>query len=441
MSKEKIREEIREKISQYLQEEKKERKFTAGKSKVQYAGIVYDETEVCAMVDAILDGWFGVGRNARSFEVELSDYLGAAEAVLANSGSSANLLAMAALMSREMPGHLNPGDEVITPATTFPTTINPVFQNGLKPVVVDVDLGTYNLTPQEIEEALSDRTRAIFLLHQLGNPCRMEEIMAIAKRHKLFVIEDNCDALGAKYNGKPTGTFGDISTLSFYVAHHISMGEGGAVVTNNRGLAKTVRSLRDWGRACSCPVCEVALNPHKRCERRFKQQIGILPQGYDTKYVYTNLGYNLKPLELQAAMGRVQLGRLEEFIRKRNKNFALLYELFSCYEEFFVLPRVEEGAEPSWFAFPLTIRDGAPFFRSELIQYLEESNIETRLLFAGNILRHPAYQGLSFRIVGSLPNAEKVMRDSFFLGVYPGIDEGRMDYIIKQVKGFMAKYK
>jgi len=415
------------------------KEFVPGKTKIQYSGPVYDEEEVKGMLESILDGWFGVGRRTHEFERRFSDFLGVDNTIVTNSGSSANLLAMSALMSPQFHGQLSAGDEVIVPALSFPTTFNPIIQVGLVPVVIDIELGTYNLDSTHLEEAISPRTRAIMLLHNMGTPCDMDAVMAVAREHDLFVIEDNCDSLGAKFGGRLTGTFGLLSTVSFYVAHHMTMGEGGAVCTSDGDLAKIVLSIRDWGRACTCPVCVFSIDPNATCELRFRSRAGILPEGYDTKYLYTNIGYNLKPLEFQAAMGLVQLDRLPGFIEQRKSNFQSLHLFFQEYEDLFILPRSLPKAEPSPFAFPLTVRDTAPFTRKQLVAYYERCNIETRLFFSGNIVRHPAYQGLHYRGIGDLANADKVMRDGFFLGVYPGITEAMMDYVFRKTAEFVER--
>jgi CDP-6-deoxy-D-xylo-4-hexulose-3-dehydrase len=433
-----IRSRIRTLIHEYWQERSRHERFVPGETKVQYSGPVYDDEEISAMMDTILDGWFGVGKNARQFELEFSQYLGTRETIVTNSGSSANLIALSALKSNQMKGRMEEGDEVVVAALTFPTTFNPIIQTGMKPVLVDVDLGTYNPNPQLIEESISEKTRAIMVLHQLGNPNAMDQIMKIAEKHRLFVIEDTCDALGSRYDGRYVGTFGSMSTFSFYVAHHITMGEGGALTTNDRSLALICRSLRDWGRACACPVCDIVSNPNLPCLH--KTRGGVLPDGYDIRYVYTNIGYNLKPMEFQTAMGRVQLKKIAGFIEKRNRNFEALRSTFAKYPEHFILPQALPKAEPAWFAFPLTIRDGAPFSRKEILKYLDDCNIETRLFFAGNIIRHPAYLGLQFRTVSNLENADKVLRDGFFMGIYPGITGERMDYVLDKVEQFMKRW-
>jgi CDP-6-deoxy-D-xylo-4-hexulose-3-dehydrase len=432
-----IRTKIHELIKEFEAIKSSERLFVPGVTKIQYSGPSLDEMELLALVDSILDGWFGVGKRANLFEERFSKLIGRNFGILTNSGSSANLLAISALKSKRFEKQLVVGDEVIVPATAFPTTVNPIIQNNLKPVFVDVELGSYNIDVDQLEKSISPRTRAIFLLHNFGNPCQMKRILEIADKHNLYVIEDNCDALGAKYNGQYTGSFGIMSTCSFYVAHHITMGEGGIVLAHDETLAVILRSLRDWGRSCTCPVCVVVRDPNAKCSRRFEQQFESLPDGYDTRYVYEEIGYNLKPLEFQAAMGLVQLEKLSCFIAKRNENFAKLYNFFKKYEDFFILPVWETEAQPSWFSFPLTLQKKAPFTRQDIIKWYEKCNIETRLLFAGNIIRHPAYQGIPRRVVGDLKNADKIMADSFFLGVYPGIDDERMNFILQKTEEFL----
>jgi CDP-6-deoxy-D-xylo-4-hexulose-3-dehydrase len=435
---------LRTKIHELIRESEaiksNKRQFSPGITKIQYSGPSLDDKEFVALVDAILDGWFGVGKRANLFEERFSRLIGKSFGILTNSGSSANLLAISALKSKRFEKRLVTGDEVVVPATAFPTTVNPIIQNNLKPVFVDVEVGTYNIDVDQLEKSISPRTRAIFILHNLGNPCQMKRILEIADKHNLCVIEDNCDALGAKYNGQYTGSFGVMSTCSFYVAHHITMGEGGIVLTDNEKLATILRSLRDWGRSCTCPVCVVIRDPNARCSKRFKQHFKSLPDGYDGRYVYEEIGYNLKPLEFQAAMGLVQLEKLPSFIAKRNENFAKLYDFFKKYEDLFILPAWEAEAQPSWFAFPLTLQERAPFNRQDIIKWYEKCNIETRLLFAGNLILHPAYEGLPIKVVGDLRNANKIMNDSFFLGVYPGIDEEKMNYILEKTEEFLMNF-
>lgn len=414
-------------------------RFVPGKSKVQYAGALYGEGEVSAMLDSILDGWLGAGKRTREFEKRLSSYLRSGECVLTNSGSSANLVAVSSLCSRQAKNRLKRGDEVITPACTFPTTLNPLLQNGLTPVLVDVELGTYNVNAENLQKALTRKTRLIMLPHTLGNPNEMDAIMDFAGKNGLAVIEDACDALGSRYGRKRLGSFGVMGTFSFYPAHHITTGEGGAVAVNDPDFVPIVRSIRDWGRACTCPICRVSVDHDYRCPLRlgFKTTGGLLPEDYDKRYVYTNIGYNLKPVEFQAAMGIEQMKRLSGFIRKRNENFDVLCDFFSGYSDWFVLPRALPKAEPAWFAFPLTIRKNAPFDRHDMLTFLEKANIEAKLLFAGDVTKQPAYAGINFRKVGSLDNCDTIVKRSFFLGVYPGIDEARMNYVLDSIGRFL----
>ena len=438
----KMSDEIRTRIHELIREfeviKSGKLQFVPGVTKVQYSGPSFDYRELTALVDAILDGWFGVGKKANLFEERLCKLIGQNFGILTNSGSSANLLAISALKSHRFKKRFIDGDEVIVPATAFPTTVNPVIQNNLKPVFVDVEIGTYNIDVDQIEESISPKTRAIFLLHNFGNPCKMKRVMEIADENNLLVIEDNCDALGAKYGGQYTGSFGIMSTCSFYVAHHITMGEGGIVLSRDENLAVILRSLRDWGRSCTCPVCVVVRDPNARCSKRFEQLYESLPEGYDSRYVYEEIGYNLKPLEFQAAMGLVQLEKMFDFVAKRNNNFAKLYEFFNRHEDFFVLPVWDADAQPSWFAFPITLQENAPFSRQDLIKWYEKCNIETRLLFSGNLVRHPAYKDIPMRVVGDLKNADRIMTDSFFLGVYPGIDAQRMNFVLEKTDEFLA---
>jgi len=414
------------------------KKFIPGVTRIQYAGSIFDEREVIASVDAILDGWFGLGKKGREFELTFSKYLGVARTVLTNSGSSASLLALAALNSPYFRGHLKKGDEVITPAMTFPTTFNSIIQNNLCPVLLDVELGSYNINPDNLNNALSEKTRAIFLPHAFGIPNEMNAIIEFAEDHDLYVIEDNCDALGSVYDGKKSGSFGILSTCSFYPAHHITMGEGGTVSIRDDdiNLYRIIKSLRDWGRACYCEHDETNLNG--ACGRRFEFKIDGIP--YDHRYMYTHMGYNLKPLELQAAMGIEQLKKLPDFIKKREENFKSLYTEFQKYEEHFILPSWSAKSNPSWFCFPLTIRCNAPFSRREITFFLEKNGIQTRLFFAGNIIRQLAYKNIKCRKVGKLNNCDKIMKDSFFIGVYPGIDEEKMTYILNKIEEFMKRW-
>ncbi len=431
-----LKREIFDKIAEFYRLEHEEQPFVPGETKIHYAGRVYDQREMMAMVDAVLEFWLTMGRYAEEFEEELGEFLGVSEVVFVNSGSSANLLAVSTLCSNELEDHLEPGDEVITPAVTFPTTVAPLIQNGLIPVFVDCELGTYNLDVSALEEAISERTRAVFVPHTLGNPCDMDEIMRLAEERGLFVIEDACDALGSRFDGRHVGTFGHLGTLSFYPAHHITTGEGGAVVTNDKKLAKIARSIRDWGRACWCKYNTT--DPDGACGRRFEWQIPGLPDTYDHRYLYTNIGYNLRPTDIQAALGVVQLAKLPAFIEKRKHNFQRLFEGLKPHEDLLILPRWSERTDVSWFAFPITIRPQAPFNRQELVRWLEDARIETRLLFAGNILNQPGYRDMKCRLTGKLENSDLVMRNSFFIGVYPGLDDVRIDYVLDKFEEFFA---
>ncbi len=415
---------------------KAEKEFVPGESNVSYAGRVYDENEMITLVDSALDFWLTSGRFAKEFEKNFAEFLGVKHCLLTNSGSSANLLAVSALTSPKLGKRsLNPGDEVITVACAFPTTVNPIIQNNLVPVFLDVDIGTYNIQADEIEKALSEKTRAIFVAHTLGNPFNLDKVMEIARKYNLWVIEDNCDALGSRYKGRHTGTFGHISTFSFYPAHHITMGEGGALATNDTQLKRLIESFRDWGRDCWCePGCDGT------CGKRFDWQLGTLPYGYDHKYIYSHIGYNLKVTDMQAAVGVEQLKKLPDFINGRKRNWEILYEGIKKYEGYFNLPRPAEGADPSWFGFILTVREDAPFSKNDVVTYLENSKIATRSLFAGNILRHPAYQEIEYRVCGTLTNTDYIMNNTFWIGVYPGLDKGRITYILDAFTSFMKQY-
>lgn len=433
-----LRQEIFSKVAEYYNLVHRPREFVPGKSRIHYAGRVWDEEEMINIVDATLDFWITLGAYSQKLETGLARFLGIREVVLVNSGSSANLIALTSLMSDQLENRLMPGDEVVTPAVTFPTTLTPILQNGLIPVMVDCELGTYNINPNLLEEAISPKTRALFIPHTLGNPCEIDRIMALSSKYNLFLIEDACDALGAKYDGKLVGTFGHFGTLSFYPAHHITMGEGGAVFTNDKNLAKIARSVRDWGRDC---WCRGEASPKGACGKRFDWKIDGLSSDYDHRYVYSNIGYNLKPTDLQAAMGLAQLKKANSFIQKRRENFNRLYQGLKRYEDVFILPRWSEKAEPSWFAFPITIRPSAKFSRRELLVFLENANIETRLIFAGNILRQPAFKNIEHRVIRRLENSDLVMSHAFFIGVYPGITEEMIEYMLGKFEEFFKKPK
>jgi len=398
--------------------------FLPGQSKVPYAGRVFDDQEMVAAVDAVLDFWLTLGRYGETFERELAAYVGARHAVVVNSGSSANLVAFATLTSAQLDRPLRPGDEVLTVAAGFPTTVAPIIQNGCVPVFVDVDLETGNVLADRLVAGVGPRTRAVMIAHTLGNPYDLDAVMDLVQRHELYLIEDNCDALGATYRGRKTGTFGHLATQSFYPPHHLTMGEGGAVLTSSGRLKRIVESFRDWGRDCWC-----ASGKDNTCNRRFDWQLGQLPRGYDHKYIYSHLGYNLKPLDVQAAIGLQQLRKLDAFVAARRANHARLVAALEPYQDFLILPRATPHSVPSWFGLLLTLRDNSPFTRRQLVNYLEERHIQTRQLFGGNLLRQPAFQNVGCRTVGGLENTDKIMTDSFFIGVYPGLTGDMLAYV------------
>jgi CDP-6-deoxy-D-xylo-4-hexulose-3-dehydrase len=434
---------LNKKISDGIIEEYKNRfakkKFIPGESPVPVSGKVFDEKELINMVEAVMEGWWTEGKYAAAFERRLADFFGLNFCAAVNSGSSANLLAVSALTSFRIPEEkrLKKGDEVITVAAGFPTTINPIIQNGLVPVFVDVTLGNYNAPLKSIEKAISVKTKAVFIAHTLGNPFEVAELRQLCDKHDLWLIEDNCDALGSKYDGKLTGTFGHIATCSFYPAHHITMGEGGAVLTDDPILSKIVRSLRDWGRDCVCPT-----GVDNFCKNRFGWKLGDLPQGYDHKYIYSEIGYNLKATDIQAALGLAQLEKLPGFIKKRQENFAYLYEAFKRFEKHFISPAWSEKADPSWFGFLLTIKSEAGFNREELMRYLNEKKIGTRLLFAGNITKQPYFKNyvIEYRISGDLNNTDEIMNNTFWIGVYPGLTKEMLSYIVESFEKFINQY-
>lgn len=429
-----IRKEIFDKVVELYNLRKAHEKFFPGKTRINYAGRVYDEKEMISLVDSALDFWLTAGRYAKQFEEELTKFLGIKYCLLTNSGSSANLLAISALTSPKLgERRLKSGDEVITTACGFPTTVNPIIQNSLIPVFIDVDLGTYNIQVDNIAEAITEKTKAVFIPHTLGNPAELDTIMEIVKKYDLFFIEDNCDSLGSKYKDRYTGTFGHISTCSFYPAHHITMGEGGAVLTNEPLLKKIIASFRDWGRDCWCEP-----GHDNTCGKRFGWQLGSLPYGYDHKYIYSHIGYNLKVTDMQAAIGVEQLKKLQGFIEKRKENFRMLCEGLKKYEKWFILPKATEDSEPSWFGFPLLVREDAPFTRAEIVNHLEENKIATRMLFAGNITRHPSFKNVNYRIYGDLTNTDRIMNDTFWIGVYPGLTHEMLDYILTVFDEFIS---
>ena len=432
-----LKNEIFKKVREYYQLAHKKEEFIPGKSNIPYAGRVYDENELINLVDSALEFWLTAGRFANQFEKEFAEFLGVKHCLLTNSGSSANLLAVSALTSSTLgEKQLKPGDEVITLAAGFPTTVNPIIQNSLIPVFVDVNLGTYNIKYDRIKDAITDKTKAIFMAHTMGNPFNLDAVMEITEKHDLWLIEDNCDALGSKYNGKYTGTFGHIATFSFYPPHHMTMGEGGALVTNDTQLKRLIESFRDWGRDCWCESgCD------NSCGKRFEWQLGELPFGYDHKYIYSHIGYNLKVTDMQAAVGVAQLKKLPTFIAARKKNFKLLYEGLKKYEQYFILPDVEDEADPSWFGFLLTVREDAGFTKNEIVQYLEDNKIATRMLFAGNITRHPSFKEVVYKISGNLLNTDHIMNNTFWIGVYPEITKEKLNYVLKTFDNFFSNIK
>jgi CDP-4-dehydro-6-deoxyglucose reductase, E1 len=428
-----LREQIAALVREYHGVQFGERPFTAGTDLVHYAGRVFDAEELTNLVDAGLDFFLTANRYADRFEGDFSEYLGVSDALLVNSGSSANLVALTTLTSPKLGARrLVPGDEVVTVAAGFPTTLAPILQNNLVPVFVDVSLGDYTAVADQLREAVGPRTRAIMMAHTLGAPFDLDAVSELAKQHDLWVIEDNCDALGSRYHGRLTGTFGHLATMSFYPAHHITMGEGGCVVTNDRQLAGIARSFRDWGRDCYCAGGE-----SNTCGTRFSQQFGTLPAGYDHKYVYSHIGYNLKVTDMQAAIGCAQLGKLDGFIARRRANFDALLTALAPFADRLLLPTPLPHSEPSWFGFALTVLPEAGFSRSEIVRFLEAHRIETRSLFAGNLLRHPAFHGIPHRVVRDLANTDTVMNDTFFVGVYPGLDGARLAHMSDTVTRFM----
>ena len=410
--------------------------FIPSKTSIPYGGRIYDEKELISLVDASLDFWLTAGKNARKFENAFTEFLDTKHCILTNSGSSANLLAISALTSPKLGrSQLKPGDEVITAACAFPTTLNPVIQNRLTPVFIDVKLGTYNIDVEKVEEAISEKTKAIYIAHTMGNPFDLEKILALTAKYGLWLVEDNCDALGSTYQNQYTGTFGDIATYSFYPAHHMTMGEGGALTTKDSKLKRIIESYRDWGRDCWCePGCD------NSCGKRFDWQLGTLPHGYDHKYIFSHIGYNLKITDLQAAIGIEQIKKLPGFIEQRKRNWSILYEGLKPHEAFFVLPEKTADSDPSWFGFILTVKSNAPFSKNDIVQYLENKKIASRSLFAGNVLRHPAYQDISHRVVGNLANTDLTMHNTFWIGVYPGISSEMNQYILESFESYIRQF-
>ncbi|EAC2147031.1 lipopolysaccharide biosynthesis protein RfbH [Campylobacter coli] len=442
MNSDMLKQDILNKVKEYykLYHANKQTQFIEGKTKINYAGRIFDEKEMENLVDSSLDFWLTAGKYTEQFEKNLANFLGVKWAFLVNSGSSANLLAFYALTSPLLKERqIKRGDEIITVAAGFPTTIAPVVQYGAVPVFVDMELRFANVDVTQLEKALSSRTKAIMIAHSLGNPFNIKAIKEFCDKNNLWLIEDNCDALGSKYDNKYTGTWGDIGTSSFYPAHHITMGEGGAVYTNNLLLKKIILSMRDWGRDCWCKG-----GKDNTCGCRFTQQFGSLPKGYDHKYVYSHFGFNLKATDMQAAIGCAQLKKLPEFIEKRQKNYQELYNGLKNLSEFHLV-EAQPNSQPSWFGFMITLKDSVKFTRNEITSFLEECNIQTRTLFAGNIIRHPAFDVLEkdkdYRVVGNLEVTEKIMNDSFWIGVYPGMSEEMIEYMICRIQEFCAKQK
>lgn len=409
--------------------------FVPGETSVPVTGKVFGAPEIKAAVQASLEFWLTAGHFSEEFERELAKVTGTRNAFMVNSGSSANLVALSALTSPSLgDDRLKPGDEVITVAAGFPTTVTPIIQNNLIPVFVDVEIPTYVAPTSLIQNALSNKTRAIMMAHTLGNPFELDAVRNFAKENNLWLIEDACDALGGEFKGQKVGTFGDMSTLSFYPAHHMTTGEGGAVLSNRARLKPLIESFRDWGRDCWCaPGCD------NTCLKRYQWKLGDLPEGYDHKYTYSHVGYNLKSGDIAAAIGLAQLDRLPDFIRLRRENFDYLKKSLSDYQEFFILPEASPGSNPSWFGFPITVRENAPFSRNQVVAHLDEKKIGTRLLFAGNLLKQPAFQNIDHRVVGSLENTDIIMNDTFWIGVWPGLSRAMLDYVIQEIIDFTKK--
>ncbi len=427
-----IKKQILELVCQYAEEAHAQKPFIPGNSPVPVSGKVYGSEELVSLVESSLDFWLTTGRFNDAFEKKLGEYLGVKHVLTVNSGSSANLLAIAALTSPSLGERaLKAGDEIITVACGFPTTVNPALIYGLVPVFLDIDIPTYNVKAEVIEQAVTSKTKAIMLAHALGNPFNVDEVMRVAKKYNLWVIEDCCDALGSTYKDRLVGTFGDIGTLSFYPAHHITMGEGGAVFTQSPKLKRLLESFRDWGRDCWC-------DPGKdnTCSKRFDWQLGDLPKGYDHKYTYSHIGYNLKITDMQAAVGLAQLEKLPHFIKARRENFKRLKEGLKAFEDFLILPNETPESNPSWFGFPIAVKETSPFTRNEFIQFLDSKKIGTRLFFGGNLLKQPAYKQIKHRAVGGLENTDFVMNQVFWVGVYPGLSEESIQYIVDTIKSF-----
>lgn len=434
MTEQQLRDEILKLVDRYAETALASKPFEPGLTTIPPAGKVIGNLELKNMVEASLDGWLTTGRFNDAFEKKLKRFIGVRNAITVNSGSSANLLALTALTSPKLEDRaLKPGDEVITVAAGFPTTVNPIVMNRLVPVFVDVDIPTYNIRSDRIEAAISTKTRAIMIAHTLGNPFDLDEVMRIAKKHNLWVVEDCCDALGSTYRERLVGTFGNVGTVSFYPAHHITMGEGGAVFTDDNRLVRILESFRDWGRDCYC-----APGKDNTCGQRYDWQLGELPCGYDHKYTYSHLGYNLKITDMQAACGLAQMERLPGFVQARKKNFAYLRNRLKTLEDSFILPEPTAHSDPSWFGFPITLRPELGVSRRSLLEYLDQRKIGTRLLFAGNLIRQPYFSSIEHRVVGGLENTDIIMNNTFWVGIYPGLSHEMLDYMIDQFSAFLA---
>ena len=438
-----LKKEIFKKVKQYFAEVHQtalSAPFIEGKSRINYAGRVFNEKELINLIDSSLDFWLTYGKYSKDFEKKFAEYLGVRWVYLVNSGSSANFLAFYALTSPLLKERkINRGDEVITLAVGFPTTVSPIVQYGAIPVFVDIELETFNIDITQLDEAWSPKTKAIMIAHTMGNPFNLKAVKEFCDKNNLWLIEDNCDALGSKFDGKFTGTWGDIGTSSFYPPHHMTTGEGGAVYTNNSLMKKIMLSMRDWGRDC---WCESGVD--NTCKARFTQQFGTLPFGYDHKYVYSHFGFNLKATEMQAAIGVAQLEKLPDFVEMRKDNFNKIYQGLKDLKEYFIFPKPTSNSDPSWFGFMLTLKNGLKFSRNDIVGYLESHNIQTRNLFAGNMLRQPTFntlkKGIDYRVVGDLPNTDKIMNDSFWIGIYPGMRQEAIRYSVKMIRKFVKKY-
>lgn len=430
----KSRKEILTDVADWFDASGAKEEFLPGETAIPVSGKVVDGSDIALVVESVLDGWFTSGRFTDEFQSTLAKYLGVRNAVFVNSGSSANLVALSALTSKKLGERaLRRGDEVLTPAVGFPTTVNPIIQNGMKPVLVDIELDTLDANVEQLENGITEKTRAIMMAHTLGNPFNIDRVLELCKKHNLWLVEDSCDALGSTYRGKQTGSFGDLATISFYPAHHITTGEGGAVMVNSPLVRRQVESFRDWGRDCYCET-----GKDNTCQKRFGWSLGSLPPGYDHKYIYSHIGYNLKATEMQAALGLSQLKKLETFIDRRKQNFKYLKEGLKDVEGL-QLVVATENSDPSWFGFPITLDPGYRVDREELLQFLSSRQIGTRLMFAGNITRQPAYADIEFRLVSNLKNSDIVMRRSFWIGVYPGLTNQMLDYVIESIIEFMRK--